>query len=120
MSHTAGKGLLGFRSQSSYRVHPSVAPPEMFQKDVGATAPQHTQRIGKLLCTRTFQMCEMQDVNRPELSQNVIFLRPEVGGWNKAFPFQPGYDIGSHVKCARSTSTVKRIATIANRDKGTS
>jgi nucleoside diphosphate kinase len=53
------------------------APSSMFLKDVGATNVENAALVSRLLSTRAFQICQMEDGNSPELTQNVRLLRPD-------------------------------------------
>ncbi|KAG7384840.1 hypothetical protein PHYPSEUDO_002155 [Phytophthora pseudosyringae] len=53
------------------------APSSFFLKDVGATNVENAALVSRLLSTRAFQMCQMEDGNSPELTQNVRLLRPD-------------------------------------------
>ncbi|KAG6578257.1 putative aspartyl protease family A01A [Phytophthora cinnamomi] len=53
------------------------APSSFFLKDVGATNVENATLVSRLLSTRAFQICQMEDGNSPELTQNVRLLRPD-------------------------------------------
>ncbi|GMF43148.1 unnamed protein product [Phytophthora fragariaefolia] len=55
----------------------SGAPSSFFLKDVGATNVENAALVSRLLSTRAFQICQMEDGNSPELTQNVRLLRPD-------------------------------------------
>ncbi|KAE9327381.1 hypothetical protein PR003_g16029 [Phytophthora rubi] len=53
------------------------APSSFFLKDVGATNVEDAVLVSRLLSARAFQICQMEDGNSPELTQNVRLLRPD-------------------------------------------
>ncbi|KAL4165413.1 hypothetical protein KRP22_014124 [Phytophthora ramorum] len=53
------------------------APSSLFLKDIGATNVENATLVCRLLSTRAFQMCQMEDGNSPQLTQNVRLLRPD-------------------------------------------
>ncbi|GMF27742.1 unnamed protein product [Phytophthora lilii] len=65
LSATKGAGLV------------NGAPSSFFLKDVGATNVENAALVSRLLSTRAFQICQMEDGNSPELTQNVRLLRPD-------------------------------------------
>ncbi|KAG7398618.1 hypothetical protein PHYBOEH_010773 [Phytophthora boehmeriae] len=65
------------------------APSSVFLKDVGATDVENAALVSRLLSTRAFQICQMEDGNSPSLTQNVRLARPDKaqqlvdrGPWN--------------------------------------
>lgn len=75
-----------------------------------------------LLAHQTFRIAGLEDANSVGLQQNVRLVRtsPRGGGrhkkptWDKASGFK-GSQLGSFVRCARSSSTCQRKFTIANK-----
>lgn len=53
------------------------APSSLFLKDVGATNVENAALVSRLLSTRAFQICQMEDGNSPSLTQNVRLVRPD-------------------------------------------
>ncbi|KAL3671150.1 hypothetical protein V7S43_004331 [Phytophthora oleae] len=53
------------------------APSSFFLKDVGATNVENAALVSRLLSTRAFQICQMEDGNSPTLTQNVRLVRPD-------------------------------------------
>ncbi|ETO69608.1 hypothetical protein F444_13832 [Phytophthora nicotianae P1976] len=51
------------------------APSSFFLKDVGATNVENAALVSRLLSTRAFQICQMEDGNSPALTQNVRLVR---------------------------------------------
>ena len=103
---------MGFKSEQSYRVggHPTGTA-TMFEKDKGLSEVQITDHVGKLLCRNSFKICNLSDVNSMDLTRNVQLIRSETKGWKDAALVKAS-QIGSHVKCAKSTTVVKRKNTI--------
>ncbi|KAF4321834.1 hypothetical protein JM18_003851 [Phytophthora kernoviae] len=55
------------------------APSSFFLKDVGATDVENAALVSRLLSTRAFQICQMEDGNSPELTQNIVLGPPGSG-----------------------------------------
>ncbi|KAG2936574.1 hypothetical protein PC118_g11235 [Phytophthora cactorum] len=53
------------------------APSSFFLKDIGATNVESAAFVSRLLSTRAFQICQMEDGNSPELTQNARLVRPD-------------------------------------------
>ncbi|KAG3120786.1 hypothetical protein PI124_g1798 [Phytophthora idaei] len=53
------------------------APSSFFLKDIGATNVENAAFVSRLLSTRAFQICQMEDGNSPELTQNARLVRPD-------------------------------------------
>ncbi|RLN72771.1 hypothetical protein BBJ28_00022922 [Nothophytophthora sp. Chile5] len=53
------------------------APASLFLKDVGATDAENATLVTRLLSSHAFRICQLQDGNAPELTQNVRLLRDE-------------------------------------------
>ncbi|CAM9558209.1 unnamed protein product [Ectocarpus sp. 6 AP-2014] len=92
-----------------------VAPAEMFVKDMGHTPAGIANHTSKLLSTRAYKVSNIADGNNPGLTQNVKLIRddrqPEQGqGMWDPYACLRGYNIGGHVRSARSSTTAKRKA----------
>ncbi|CAM9427400.1 unnamed protein product [Ascophyllum nodosum] len=105
------------RSGRRAKLSADVAPAEMFLRDVGYTPAGMAKHTNKLLSTRAFKVCHIDDANCPGLTENVRLIRndkslghhPRRNPWD-SYACLRGYNVGAHVRSARSTTTSKRKA----------
>ncbi|TMW59553.1 hypothetical protein Poli38472_004622 [Pythium oligandrum] len=59
------------------QITPKHAPPSMFLHDVGLTGAENATLVTRLLSSRAFQICHLDNANSPALTQNVRLLRDD-------------------------------------------
>mmetsp|Transcript_3826 Transcript_3826/g.5057 ORF Transcript_3826/g.5057 Transcript_3826/m.5057 type:complete len:306 (+) Transcript_3826:63-980(+) len=109
-------------SKTGGRVSADVAPSSMFLANSGYNPMELATQTNRLLATRAYQICDIENGNSPALTANVRLVRgactpsrpentqhPKV--WD-SYCAKRGTHMGGFVKSAKSSTTAKRSTTI--------